>query len=70
MKRLIHLVISILVLFIALIITDAMANQCSEAVIKAMKDEGLSASQIKSICSKAESYAHKKSPVFSPEKIE
>jgi hypothetical protein len=70
MKRSIHLVISISVFFIAFIITDAMANQCSEAVIKAMKDEGLSASQINSICSKAESYAHKKSPVFTPEKIE
>jgi hypothetical protein len=70
MKRSIHLVMSISVFFIALIITDAMANQCSEAVIKAMKDVGLSASQIKSICSKAESYAHKKSLVFTPEKIE
>ncbi len=70
MKRSIHLVISISVFFIALIITDAMADQCSEAITKAMKDEGLSASQINSICSKAESYAHKKSPVFTLEKIE
>jgi len=70
MKRSIHLVMPISVFFIAFIITDAMANQCSEAVIKAMKDEGLSASQINSICAKAESYAQKKSPVFTPEEIE
>jgi hypothetical protein len=70
MKRSLHLVIPISVFFIALLNTNAMANQCSEAVRKAMKDEGLSASQINSICLKAETYAHQKSPVFTPEKIE
>jgi hypothetical protein len=66
MKRLILLAISFSVLFIS----NAMASQCPEAVIKAMKDEGLSESQIKNICTKAESYANKKSTVFTPEKIE
>jgi hypothetical protein len=69
MKRSIHLAMLISVFFIALIITDAMANQCSEAVIKAMKDEGLSASQINSICSKAEIYAHKENSAFNPDRI-
>ena len=69
MEKLIHLVIPITVLFIALFIANAKANQCSEAVIKAMKDEGLSESQVNSICSKADTYAHKKDSVFTPEKI-
>jgi hypothetical protein len=66
MKRLILLAISLSVLFIS----NAMASQCPEAIIKAMKDEGLSESQIKSNCAKAESYANKKGTVFTPEKIE
>jgi hypothetical protein len=70
MKKLIHQAMPTVFLFIALVITNAMAAQCPDAVIKAMKDEGLSDSQIKSICAKAESYAQKKSPVFTPEKIE
>jgi hypothetical protein len=70
MKRLILFAMPILVLFIALFITIAGASQCSEAIIKAMKDEGLSESQIKNICAKAETYAQKKSTVFTPEKIE
>ena len=70
MKRLILFAMPISVLFIALFITNATASQCPEAIIKAMKDEGLSESQIKSICAKAESYAQKKSTVFTPEKIE
>jgi hypothetical protein len=70
MKRQILLVLPISLLFITLSITNATADQCPDAVIKAMKDEGLSESQIRSICIKAESYAQKKSPVFTPEKIE
>jgi hypothetical protein len=70
MKRLILFAMPILVLFIALFITNAGASQCPEAIIKAMKDEGLSESQIKNICAKAETYAQKKSTVFTPEKIE
>jgi hypothetical protein len=69
MKKLIHLAIPITVLFITLFLANAEANQCSTAVIKAMEDEGLSESQIKSICSKAETYAQKKDTVFTPEKI-
>ena len=57
MKRLILFAMPISVLFIALFITNATASQCPEAIIKAMKDEGLS-------------YAQKKSTVFTPEKIE
>jgi hypothetical protein len=70
MKRLILFAIQISVLFIALLITNAAASQCPDAIIKAMKDEGLSESQIKSICAKAETYTQKKSTVFTPEKIE
>jgi hypothetical protein len=70
MKRLILLAIQISVLFIALFITSAEASQCPEAIIKAMKDEGLSESQIKNICAKAASYAQKQSTDFTPEKIE
>jgi hypothetical protein len=70
MKKLIHPAMPVSVLFIVLFITNAFASQCPEAIIKAMKDEGLSEGQIKSICSKAESYARGKSPVFTPEKIE
>jgi hypothetical protein len=70
MKRLIIFAIPLSVLFIALFITSAAASQCPESIIKAMKDEGLSESQIKSICAKAESYAKKKPSVFTPEKIE
>jgi hypothetical protein len=70
MKKLILFAIPLSVLFISLFVFNAMASQCPDAVIKAMKDEGLSESQIKSICTKAESYANKKSTVFTPEKIE
>ncbi len=70
MKRLILLAIPLSVFFITLFITNAAATQCPEAIIKAMKDEGLSEAQIKTICAKAESYANKKSTVFTPEKIE
>jgi hypothetical protein len=70
MKKLIHMVLPASVIFIALFMTNAMATQCTKALIKAMKDEGLSEGQIKSICTKAESYAEKKSNVFTPEKIE
>jgi hypothetical protein len=70
MNRRIHLAIPVSVLFIALFVTFAAASQCPESIIKAMREEGLSESQIKSICSKAESYARGKSTVFTPEKIE
>ncbi len=70
MKRLILLVMPISLLFTTLSITNAAADQCPDAIIKAMKDEGLSESQIKSICIKAESYAQKNPPVFTTEKIE
>jgi len=70
MKRLILFAIRISALFIVLFITNAAASQCPEAIVKAMKDEGLSESQIKNICVKAESYANKKSTVFTAEKIE
>jgi hypothetical protein len=70
MKKLTHMVLPASVIFIALFMTNAMATQCTKALIKAMKDEGLSEGQIKSICAKAESYTEKKSIVFTPEKIE
>jgi hypothetical protein len=70
MKKLIHLAIPVSVLFISLFITSAPASQCPQTVIKAMRDEGLSESQIKSICAKAESYARAKGTAFTPEKIE
>lgn len=70
MKKTIPLVLLISVLYLASLTSDARANQCSEPMIKAMQDQGLSTSQIKSICSKAESSAHKKSTVFTPKKIE
>jgi hypothetical protein len=70
MKKLIHLAMPVSIFFVALFITNAPASQCPQTVIKAMRDEGLSDSQIKSICAKAESYAQKKDPVFTPEKIE
>ncbi|HVN71986.1 MAG TPA: hypothetical protein VMU10_08190 [Desulfomonilia bacterium] len=69
MKKLIHLAMLISFLFAVLFIANAVAGQCSEALIKAMKDEGLSDGRIKSICSRAETYAHKKSSAFTPEKI-
>jgi len=70
MKRLNLFALPISVLFIVLFITTAAASQCPEAIVKAMKDEGLSESQIKSICTKAESFAQKNSTAFTPEKIE
>ena len=69
MKKLIHFSIPITLLFIALFLANAKADQCSKALIKAMEDEGLSESQINSICSKAETYVQKKDTVFTPEKI-
>jgi hypothetical protein len=69
MKKLILFAIPFSILFIALFISNAAASQCPEAIIKAMKDEGLSESQIKNICAKAESYA-KKNTVFTPDKVE
>jgi hypothetical protein len=70
MKKPIHLSIPVQVLFMVLFITSAAASTCTEAMIKAMKDEGLSSSQIQRICEKAELYARKTSSVFTPEKIE
>jgi hypothetical protein len=69
MKRLILLAIPITVLFIAFFPANAGADQCSKALIRAMEDEGLSESQINSICAKAETYARKKDTIFTPEKI-
>lgn len=70
MNNLIRTAMSALILFMALSTTAVGASPCSEAMIRAMKEEGLSESRIKSICARAESYAKDKSSVFTPEKIE
>lgn len=69
MNKPVRTAMSALILFMALSTTAAAASPCSEAMIRAMKEEGLSAAQIRSICTRAESYAKKKAPVFTPDKI-
>lgn len=69
MKNPIRLVLLFPILFLALMASAEAASPCTEAMIRAMKEEGLSAAQIRSICTRAESNAKKKAPVFTPEKI-
>jgi hypothetical protein len=70
MQKLIYLILPVSIFFMMPFINPAAAAPCPEAMIRAMKDEGLSSSQIQRICEKAELYAKKKSSVFTPDKIE
>lgn len=70
MKKLSRLVVVTFTLFVVLFVSNAAGDQCSDAVLKAMKEAGLSDKQIKAICAKAETYAQTKSSVFTPAKIE
>jgi hypothetical protein len=50
-------------------VAEAWAGECSEYLVKAMREKGLSQDEIHAICNRAEQYAHAKSSIFTPEKI-
>jgi len=56
-------------IFCLFFMNEARAGQCSEYVVKAMRDEGLSPGEINAICTRAEQYARSKSTIFTPEKV-
>jgi len=71
MKKSKLIILTVPILFVGLLAAGAeAASPCTDALIRAMKDEGLSASQIKSVCERANAYEQKKSSVFTPRKVE